>query len=57
MHVISYQRLREYAKTHSDSQAALDNWYKVTQKADWSNLIEIQSVFPRLRSSWKFYGF
>jgi mRNA interferase HigB len=46
MHVISYRRLREYAKTHSDCQAALDNWYKVTQKADWSNLIEIQSVFP-----------
>jgi HigB_toxin, RelE-like toxic component of a toxin-antitoxin system len=22
------------------------NWYKVAQKADWSNLVEVQSVFP-----------
>ena len=46
MHVISYRRLREYGKTHSDCQEALDNWYKVAQKADWSNLVEVQSVFP-----------
>ncbi|MFB2979824.1 type II toxin-antitoxin system HigB family toxin [Microseira sp. BLCC-F43] len=46
MHVISYRRLREYGKTHSDCQEALDNWYKVAQKADWSSLVEVQSVFP-----------
>lgn len=46
MHVISYRRLREYGKTHSDCQESLDNWYKVAQKADWSNLVEVHSVFP-----------
>jgi mRNA interferase HigB len=25
---------------------ALDTWFKVAQKADWSNLVEVQSVFP-----------
>jgi mRNA interferase HigB len=46
MHVISYRRLREYGKKHADCIDALDNWFKVTQKADWKNLVEIQVVFP-----------
>jgi mRNA interferase HigB len=47
MHVISYRRLREFAQKHSNSSEALDSWYKIASKADWSNLIEVQSVFPR----------
>lgn len=46
MHVISYRRLREYGQTHSDCDDVLDNWYKIARKANWSNLIEVQSVFP-----------
>jgi mRNA interferase HigB len=46
MHVISYRRLREYGEKHSDYREALDNWYKIANKAVWSKLIEIQSVFP-----------
>ena len=46
MHVISYRRLREYAEKHSDCRDSLDNWYKIASKADWSSLVEIQSVFP-----------
>jgi len=46
MHVISYRRLREYARNHNDCNDPLDNWYKVATKANWSNLIEVQCVFP-----------
>lgn len=46
MHVISYRRLREYAEKHSDCRDSLDNWYKVASQADWSTLVEVQSVFP-----------
>jgi HTH-type transcriptional regulator/antitoxin HigA len=46
MHVISYRRLREYGEIHADCCDALDNWVKVAQKAGWSNLIEVQAVFP-----------
>lgn len=46
MHVISYRRLREYAQKHSDCRESLDNWYKIASKADWSTLVEVQSVFP-----------
>jgi mRNA interferase HigB len=46
MHVISYRRLREFAQKHSNSREVLDSWYKIASKADWSNLVEVQSVFP-----------
>ena len=46
MHVISYQTLRDYANIHGDCREALTNWYKVASKAKWSNLIDVQRVFP-----------
>jgi mRNA interferase HigB len=47
MHIISYKRLREFVKRHADAQQALDNWYKVASRANWENLVEVQSVFPK----------
>ena len=46
MRILTYATLREYAKKHNDCQVPLDNWHKVASKANWSNLIEVQSVFP-----------
>ena len=46
MHVISYRRLREYSEKHANCREALDSWYKIASKAAWSNLVEVQSVFP-----------
>ena len=46
MHVISFSRLREFGKRHADSQNALDNWFKVASRANWMDLLEVQSVFP-----------
>jgi mRNA interferase HigB len=45
MHVISYRRLREFSEQHADCREALDNWFKVVSKANWSNLIAVQSFF------------
>lgn len=45
MHVISYKRLRDFSKKHSDCRN-LDDWFQVAIKANWSNLIEVQLVFP-----------
>jgi mRNA interferase HigB len=47
MHIISYRRVREYTETHADCREALDNWFKIASKAKWSNLVEVQSVFPK----------
>ncbi|MEH1850829.1 MAG: type II toxin-antitoxin system HigB family toxin [Nostoc sp.] len=45
MHVISFKILREYVDKHADCQEALSNWYKVSSKAKWSNLIDVQKIF------------
>jgi mRNA interferase HigB len=47
MHVISYRQLREFSLKHADCLEALDNWYKIANQAAWSNLIEVQTVFPK----------
>jgi mRNA interferase HigB len=47
MHVISYRRLREFSEQHADCREALDDWFKVVSKASWSNLIAVQSIFPK----------
>jgi mRNA interferase HigB len=57
MHVISYRRLREYSEKHSNCREALDSWYKIASNADWSNLVEVQSVFPRAEAVGSFTVF
>jgi mRNA interferase HigB len=57
MHVISYRRLREFSERHTDCCEALDNWFKVVNKASWSNLIAIQSIFPKAEAVGNFTVF
>ncbi|WP_324235013.1 type II toxin-antitoxin system HigB family toxin [Okeania sp.] len=38
--------VREYTLSHSDSKDTLDNWFKVVSQANWSNLLDVKSVFP-----------
>jgi mRNA interferase HigB len=57
MHVISYSRLREFSQRHADCRNALDDWFKVARKANWSNLVEVQSVFPKAESVGNFTVF
>ena len=44
MHVISRKKLREYCQEHADCCEALDDWYFTVSKANWGNLVEVQSV-------------
>ena len=39
--------MREYSESHADCPEALDNWFKIASKAKWSNLVEVQPVFPK----------
>lgn len=47
MHVISRKILREFCTKHSDAGDALDNWFRVASKAQWQNLVEVQSNYPK----------
>ncbi|PHM07290.1 type II toxin-antitoxin system HigB family toxin [Nostoc sp. 'Peltigera malacea cyanobiont' DB3992] len=57
MHIISFRILRKYAETYADCQEALNNWYKVATKAKWSNLVEVQQVFPKAEAVGNFTVF
>jgi len=46
MHVISYRKIRYFVKSHGDTCEVLDSWYRIANKAQWENLIEVQSIFP-----------
>lgn len=46
MHVISYRKIRDFVKKHSSTRQVLDSWYKIASKANWQNLVEVQSNFP-----------
>jgi mRNA interferase HigB len=42
---------------YADCQGALDSWYKLASKADWANLIEVQSLFPKAEAVGNFTVF
>ena len=46
MQVISYKRFREFGQKHAACRDALDAWFRVATSANWSNLVEVQAVFP-----------
>lgn len=45
MVIISYSVLRDFFETHADAKDALNNWYRLVQKADWSNFHEMKAMF------------
>ena len=47
MHVISRTKLREFCQQHADSCDALNSWYKNACKANWSYLVEVQTLYPQ----------
>ena len=47
MHVISRKKLRGFCQIHADSCEALDDWFQMANKAYWTNLIEVQRVYPK----------
>lgn len=57
MHIISYKCLREFGQQHADCREELDSWFRVARQADWSNLIDVQSVFPKAESVGSFTVF
>lgn len=45
MIVISYGTLRNFFEKNTDSKDALNNWYRIVSKANWSNYHEIKAMF------------
>ncbi len=45
MVVISYGTLRDFFVKHPDAKDALNNWYRLVLKADWTNYHAMKSMF------------
>ncbi|GAP95192.1 type II toxin-antitoxin system HigB family toxin [Leptolyngbya sp. NIES-2104] len=57
MRVISRKKLREFCKGHADACDALYNWYRVSSKANWQDLLEVQQVYPNAEAVGNFTVF
>lgn len=47
---ISYARLRDFFTIHADAKDALNNWYRLIQRADWANYHEMKEMFNSVDS-------
>jgi len=45
MRVISKRRLREFWEQHADARAPLEAWFKVAEKANWSEFRDVRDTF------------
>lgn len=50
MVIISYGPLRAFIEKHPKSNDALNNWYRLASKADWSNFHEMKEMFNSVDS-------
>jgi mRNA interferase HigB len=45
MVIITKSKLHEFAAIHSDAEDSLDEWYRKTKNASWSNIQEVKETF------------
>lgn len=46
MHVITRKALKEFGIKHPDAGEPLERWYKIIHKGDFTNFVELKSMFP-----------
>ena len=46
MHIITRKRLLEFAARHPDCSSALESWYRIVKRTDFSSFSELRQVFP-----------
>lgn len=45
MRIVTFAAIREYIKKHDDTDTALRDWYKKTEKSDWACFYDIKQTF------------
>lgn len=45
MRIISFATIRDFILKHADSDVSLREWYKKTEKADWSCFTDVKQTF------------
>jgi mRNA interferase HigB len=57
MRVISRRILREFCQSHADACNALYDWYRFATKAEWKNLVDVQTIYPKTEAVGNFTVF
>lgn len=45
MHIISFRKLKEFFEKEPNAKIALQDWFKRTKKAEWSNFYDVKKTF------------
>ena len=45
MRIVTFLRIKEFIKNHSNSDVALRDWYFKTKRSEWDNLNDIKQTF------------
>jgi mRNA interferase HigB len=51
MRVLTKRPIREFWEKYPDAETALLNWYRITKKADWANLVDVRKDFSHADSA------
>jgi len=46
MHIITRKRLLEFAEKHPDCSTAIDSWYRIVKRTNFSSFVELRQTFP-----------
>lgn len=46
MHIITRKRLNDFAEKYPESRSALDHWYKMMKKANFTSFADVRKIFP-----------
>ena len=46
MRVVSHRAIRGFAAKYPKAKTSLDQWYRITKRAAWRSLVDVQRTFP-----------
>ena len=45
MRIVTFARIQDYVKNHTNTETALFDWYIKTKNAEWNNLSDVKLTF------------
>ena len=45
MHIISHKRIKQFVANYPDSQASLENWYRIIKQTDYDSFNHLKQHF------------
>jgi len=44
--VISCKAHRDFADSHRDAEAPLDDWYRIAKRSRWTSIVDVRKTYP-----------